>query len=75
VSRRPEPPSEPPWPDEEPALVPGRPRRPRPSAAAAVLEPPGEPDPLEYPVETDAVGPLVDEDDEDDAGGLRAAGN
>jgi hypothetical protein len=68
-----EPPSEPPWPDEEPALVPLRPRRPRPSAAA-VLEPPSEPDPLEYPTETEAVGPVVD-DDEDEPDGLRAAAN
>ena len=72
--RRPEPPLEPPWPDEEPAPVPVSPRGPRPSAAPAVLEPPREPDALEYPVETDAVGPVPD-DDEDDVGGLRAAAN
>ncbi len=69
---RSEPPPEPPWLDDEPALVPlGSPRRPRPGAAAAV-EPPAEPDPLEYPTETDAVGPLADEDD-DESEGFRAA--
>ncbi len=65
-------PPEPRWPDEEPALVAvGPPRRPRPSAAA-VLGPPSEPDALEYPVETDAVGPVYEDDDEDD-GELNAA--
>ena len=54
--------------------MPVSPRRPRPSVAA-VLEPPGDPDPLQYPVETDAVGPVIDEDEEDDAGGRRAAAN
>jgi hypothetical protein len=51
----------------------GPPRR-RPPSAAAALEPPAEPDPLEYPIETDAYGRLVDEDD-DETGGLRAAAN
>jgi hypothetical protein len=51
----------------------GPPRR-RPPAAAAAVEPPAEPDPLEYPTETDAYGRLVDED-EDETGGLRTAAN
>ena len=72
--RRSEPPIEPPWPDDEPAIVRLRPRRPH-SSAAVVLEPPADPDPLEYPTETDAVGPVVPPDDEDEAGGLRAAAN
>jgi hypothetical protein len=70
--RWPEPPSEPPWPDEEPALVPLGPRPWRPSAAA-VLEPPAETDPLEYPTETDAVGPVDVSGDDDETEGLRAA--
>ena len=62
-----EPPAAPPWGPEEPALVPlGPPRRPRPSTAA-VLDPPAEIDPLEYPTETDAVGEIAPpEDDEDE---------
>jgi hypothetical protein len=60
-----DPPPEDPWAPEEYALVPvGPPRKPQPAAAAA-LEPPTEPDPLVYPIETDAVGTeLPDEEDE-----------
>lgn len=48
-------PFEPP-PDDEDALVGvGGPRR-RPPSAAVALEPPVDPDPLEYPIETDAAG-------------------
>jgi len=63
------PPAQPP-PDEELDPVPvGPPRRPRPSTAA-VLEPPHEPDALEYPTETDAFGRLFEDDDDE---GARAA--
>jgi hypothetical protein len=75
VLRRPDPTSGPPWSDEDPALVPVGPPRRRPPAAGAALEPPTEPDPLEYPTETEAYGRLVDEDDDEETGGLRAAAN
>jgi hypothetical protein len=68
-----EPPAEPGWPDEEDDLVPvGPPRRPLPAAASA-LEPPTEPDPRAYPIETEAVGEPWDEDDESDDSGRAAA--
>jgi hypothetical protein len=38
-----------------------------------VLEPPAEPDALEYPVETDAVGRPPEDDEDEDEGALRAA--
>jgi hypothetical protein len=50
----------------------GPPRRPRPAAAAAV-EPPSEPDPLVYPIETNAVGKETPEDEEDSGYGASAA--
>ena len=60
-----EPPPEPRWPDEEDDLVPvGPPRTPRPAAAQALDLPTG-PDPLAYPVETDAVGDSFDDEDEE----------
>jgi hypothetical protein len=67
-------PPEPRWPDEEDHLVPvGPPRKPRPAAAAA-LELPTEPDPLAYPIETDAMGePLYEDGDEGDESGRAAA--
>ena len=73
---RAEPPPDPPWLEDAPSLVPlGPPRRPRPSAAAAV-EPPADPDPLEYPTETEAFGPELDrDDDEDDEAGRYATGS
>jgi len=64
-----EPPPEPRWPDAEDDLVPvGPPRRPLPGAAAA-LELPTDPDPQVYPIETDAGGgPLYDDDGNDESG-------
>jgi hypothetical protein len=56
-------PPEAPWFPDEPALVPvGPPRGPLPASSVA-LEPPSDPDPLEYPVETDAVGRDPEDDD------------
>ena len=67
-----DPPEQPPWAPEEDALVPiGPPRKPLPTAAAA-LEPPSGTDPLVYPTETDAVGTELP-DDEDDADYGRSA--
>jgi hypothetical protein len=67
-----DPPPEDPWAPEEHALVPvGPPRKPQPAAAAA-LEAPTEPDPLVYPIETDAVGTELP-DDEDEPGYGRSA--
>ena len=55
-------------PDED-ALVPsGPPRRPAPTAAAA-LDLPTEPDPRVYPTETDAVGEVSEDEDEEEAPG------
>ena len=55
-------------PDEE-ALVPsGPPRRPSPAAAAA-LDLPAEPDPQAYPTETDAVGEVSEDEDEEETPG------
>jgi hypothetical protein len=67
------PPESPPGPSEQDALVPvGPPRRPQPSSAA-VVELPSEPDPLVYPIETDAVGRELPEDEEDSDYGASAA--
>ena len=70
--RKPDPPSEP-WAPEEDALVPlGPPRKPPPAAAAA-LEPPTGPDPLVYPIETDAIGTELPDDEDESSSGLSAA--
>jgi hypothetical protein len=67
---KPEPPQDWPW-HEEPALVPvGPPRRPLPAAEVA-LEEPAEPDPLEFPTETDALGRPLSPEDEDGEEELR----
>jgi len=60
-----EPPPERRWPDEEDDLVPVGPPRKPPPAAAAALDQPTEPDPQVFPIETDAVGHLDDDEDEE----------